>query len=177
MITPFKKKLNLYTYYVLRRPLLLIAVLPLGYLVLWLFRLLISANGGIENHTVDSSPTHHNAQNPPANGESVMDVFATYTENLQKLVVQGAGCTDRYGVVFEDNFSTDVQNLISQDAAIKKAYLEYRQKVWDRYQENRLDPAFDAFWYNPNQSNIINTPVTKDDSTQTTPTPQGDDAP
>lgn len=42
-----------------------------------------------------------------------------------------------------------------RDAVIKKVYLEYRKEVWDRYRKNRLDPAFDVFWYDSNKCDLI----------------------
>ena len=63
--------------------------------------------------------------------------------------------TNRFGVVFEDRFSTELQEFICKEAVWRNAYLDYRKKAWNRCHKDRLDPTFDAFWYDLNNWDLL----------------------
>ena len=138
-------------FYFKNKPVFLLTVLALSYLARLLFRLLISTHGGTEENTIESPQPNTDSQDTTTFSECVQQTQEAYAE----YIVEVTAHTNRFGVVFEDKLLANVQNFICQEAVWRNAYLEYRKKVWSRFQENRLDPAFDAFWYDPNNSDLL----------------------
>ena len=64
-------------------------------------------------------------------------------------------CTDKYGRVHEDNFSDNLNNLLSRDPFWQKVYMDYRERHWIENEDDRLSDNYSDNDYDPRQSKFL----------------------
>ena len=73
-----------------------------------------------------------------------------------KLFTELVAFTDQFGVVHEESLSSDSKKVIHDNLLWQNIYIKYRQDVWNDHAQDRQSESFDAFYYDPLISDLVN---------------------